>query len=255
MDVQDGFIVGIYKYCDRWCETCAFTSRCRLFADTAEWEARRDPGLKPVVDAPPLPGEVPPPPPEWLRELFDESSEAADHTVSRNERALARPEIAPRHEPIEARAMAYSLRVHRWLEAHNGYAVRDPTDPLAVVAWFHTLVPAKIHRALTGFAADDPESRDWPADFDGSAKVALLGIERSHVAWLQLLDRGRVSHADVDRFVGDLVWLGEAVEREFPQARAFVRPGFDEPAGVARLLASEGLVENDSSGDQFGPRG
>lgn len=32
MDVRDGFILGIYNYCDRWCESCAFTSRCGAFA-------------------------------------------------------------------------------------------------------------------------------------------------------------------------------------------------------------------------------
>ena len=26
------FISGIYNYCDRWCERCAFTSRCMNFA-------------------------------------------------------------------------------------------------------------------------------------------------------------------------------------------------------------------------------
>jgi hypothetical protein len=26
------FIPGIYNYCDRWCERCAFTSRCMTYA-------------------------------------------------------------------------------------------------------------------------------------------------------------------------------------------------------------------------------
>ena len=26
------FVPGIYNYCDRWCERCAFTTRCFLFA-------------------------------------------------------------------------------------------------------------------------------------------------------------------------------------------------------------------------------
>jgi hypothetical protein len=57
MDVSDGFIVGIFNYCDRWCERCEFTSRCRVFADGAELDASRDPGLKALIDAPPLPEE------------------------------------------------------------------------------------------------------------------------------------------------------------------------------------------------------
>jgi hypothetical protein len=26
-------IVGIYNYCDRWCERCTFTSRCAVYVD------------------------------------------------------------------------------------------------------------------------------------------------------------------------------------------------------------------------------
>jgi hypothetical protein len=36
------------------------------------------------------------------------------------------------------------------------------------------------------------------------------------------------------------VWLGESLERIFPKARAFVRPGLDEPDEVSLLLAKEG---------------
>jgi hypothetical protein len=38
MEVRDGFIIGIFNYCDRWCERCRFTGRCRMFADLAECE-------------------------------------------------------------------------------------------------------------------------------------------------------------------------------------------------------------------------
>ena len=31
------FIPGIYNYCDRWCERCAFTSRCMNFAMEKEF--------------------------------------------------------------------------------------------------------------------------------------------------------------------------------------------------------------------------
>ncbi len=28
----DGFVKSIFNYCDRWCERCHLTSRCRVFA-------------------------------------------------------------------------------------------------------------------------------------------------------------------------------------------------------------------------------
>jgi hypothetical protein len=87
MEIRDGFIVSIFNYCDRWCETCAFTARCRLFADCARAEAALDPALKAVVDAPPLPQDIPPPPPQWLRALIEEANKAAEAPLSEEELA------------------------------------------------------------------------------------------------------------------------------------------------------------------------
>ena len=36
------FIPGIFNYCDRWCERCAFTARCRTFAMEQEASRLRD---------------------------------------------------------------------------------------------------------------------------------------------------------------------------------------------------------------------
>ena len=71
-------------------------------------------------------------------------------------------------------------------------------------------------------------------DHDGSAKIALIAIERSHAAWLKLVEGGNIAIAQADPFIADLIWLGEAVERIRPGARTFVRPGFDAPDAVAR---------------------
>jgi hypothetical protein len=231
VDVRGGFIVGIFNYCDRWCEACAFTSRCRLFADTAEMEASLDPGLKALVEAPPL--EPAPPPPPWLAELLEEMDQAMREPADTGE-PLERP-LPPEHVAIEERAHGYLARAHPWLQAHVLGSMNDPTDPRAVVNWFHALIAVKVHRALHGLANDQPEDRDWPPDYDGSAKVALLGIDRSHAAWLDLVERG-IAEAEVAPFIADLVWLGEALERVFPNARAFVRPALDEPEEVSRLL-------------------
>ena len=36
MAAEPDLIPGIYTYCDRWCERCAFTSRCLQFRLEAE---------------------------------------------------------------------------------------------------------------------------------------------------------------------------------------------------------------------------
>lgn len=239
MDVQDGFIVGVFNYCDRWCETCAFSSRCRLFADKAEWEAREDSNLQAIADAPPLPQDIPPPPPRWMVELIDEINKALSEPAPEDDLPIPPPKVIPEHECIEQRAHAYADNVHDWL-GRRGFTSRyDPSDPRAVIGWFQYSIPAKAHRALAGLADDVPEDRDWPADHDGSAKVAILGIERSHAAWLQLAEIGIASAAEVAPFIADLIWLSDELERVFPKARGFVRPGFDEPDEVAMLLAAD----------------
>ena len=141
----------------------------------------------------------------WMQELIDEMNKIASKPMPDDEYEKLRPKIAPEHESIESRAHAYSDSVHDWLEARNCGSQESPTDPRAVIAWFQYSIPAKIHRAIHGLACDDPTERDWPADHDGSAKVALLGIERSHAAWLEIVrsrscvaGRGRAIHRRSD---------------------------------------------------------
>jgi hypothetical protein len=240
MEIQDGFIVGIFNYCDGWCVACAFTSRCRLFADKVEMEARQDPGLKALVEAPPLPQDLPRPLAPWMEELIEEMNEAA-RDVPAGKIDIPEVRLPPAHEALSQRTKDYLDRVYAWLSAHEEFAnVSDPRDPRAVVGWFHMMIHVQTMRALHGLAEDDPAERGWPADYDGSAKVVLVAVERSHTAWLAIVARGMASWSDVEMFVRQLLRIRDEVERVFPKARAFVRPGLDEPEEVAKLIASEG---------------
>jgi hypothetical protein len=242
MEIQDGFIVGIFNYCDSWCAACAFTSRCRVFADTAEMEAASDPTLKPLVQAPPLPEDVPPEPPAWMQELFPEAEKAVLQARTGDTPDPPRLKIPADHENLCEHASAYFDRVYAWLRSHDAFAeVSDPGDPRAVVSWFYSMIYVKVRRAVHGLAEDDPAARNWPADHDGSAKVALLAVERSQAAWLQIVECGLATWNEAEPFVRQLLWLRDEIARVFPNARAFVRPGFDEPEEVAKLLASEGV--------------
>jgi hypothetical protein len=107
-----------------------------------------------------------------------------------------------------------------------------------VLLWFATFNAFKIHRAFTGLAEFDGD-RTFPADHEGSAKVALLGIDRSQAAWQELVADGRVSAAAARPCLEELEWLGAQLEAAIPDARAFARPGLDEAEAVATLLATE----------------
>jgi hypothetical protein len=232
MELLDGFIVSIFNYCDRWCERCAFTSHCRLFADMALVDAAADPSFAAVVHAPSLPDEVRPPPPAWLEALVEEAeSETPVTTTGKLDEGL--PEVAAEHGIIEDRARGYGRAAFRWLETHGHDRTGSPGDPLAVVSRFQIFIPAKVHRALLVLPGDGD---DGPSDADGSAKIALLAIEESQAAWRALAERGRASEADASAFVADLAWLARALEWARPRARQFVRPGFDEPDEVVAML-------------------
>jgi hypothetical protein len=229
MEVRDGFIDGVFNYCDRWCETCPLTSWCRLFADSARAEAALDPQLKALVEAPPLRHEIKELPP-WMDELLEKVEDSLEKMRDEDLEAL-RPTSTEDEDPILQRASAYAMTVHEWLGSH-GSAIQDPNDPRAVITWFSMTIPSKIARALHGLGDEylDPEE---PTDYDGSAKVALLGIERSRAAWEQLA----ATETAAAPAIADLTWLEQEVERMFPRARRFIRPAFDEPNEVARLLA------------------
>jgi hypothetical protein len=227
MEVHDGFITRIHSYCDRWCETCAFTSWCEVFAEDARLQASRDPALLPVVEAPLLPQDLPPEQPSWVAEMIEEAISDAMESPA----PAPRSDLERRDHPLLQRARDYFVNVHTWLDdRHGAKTFANPSDPLAVISWFSPLIPAKIGRALSGLAWAESDDFDDVRDYDGSAKVALIGIERSHAAWLDVGD-------GAGPFIADLVWMGEALEEMFPRARAFVRPAFDEPDAVARLLA------------------
>jgi hypothetical protein len=230
MDVQDGFILGIYNYCDRWCERCRFTSRCRVFADGAEHQAAGSLELKAVQEAAPHPSDVQAAP-RWLAELLDGVSEMppADEPT---------PAIIPaRDSGLIDLGNVYCDSAWRWLES-QGFGTGEPADPIQTISHFACLIPPKTRRALTGLAEFDG-CRDYPPDHEGSAKVALDGIDRSVDAWKGAHAAGLVTHDAMSGFVSKLETLRAGLEDSIPNARAFIRSAFDEPDEVRRLEATD----------------
>lgn len=139
-----------------------------------------------------------------------------------------------RRIPLRRMAMAYAMRSHRWLTRHDHLTASADAvlaEALNVITYDASLIAAKLHRALLGrdgylFDGEDDEGavqNDW----NGSAKVARMSIERSEAAWRAIAGAGIDREAAL--VANALTALRAAVDREFPDAMAFVRPGFDEP--------------------------
>ena len=85
-------------------------------------------------------------------------------------------------------------------------------------------------RALSSRKEEDSEGNYVPKDSDGLAKVALIGIDRSIAGWrlmqLSLSDRSE----SIVPLILQLDRLRNNLEKSFPQAQDFIRPGLDEVA-------------------------
>ncbi len=223
----------ISAYCDRWCERCAFTERCSAYActvATAMCDGDFEAGLELAVGEPQPVGASRETlaAQDWL--AGDEEPSAAELDAAMREEDARRARI----EALEISQLSwnYVMFAHEWLERRTG----QPADPLLrealeIVAWDSTLVGAKLRRALVG---RDRTAGGWWSERDplqndanGTAKVVLISLDRSEAAWRVIAD------AMQDAAAADLAALASRVRAlvaaEFPDAMAFVRPGFDEP--------------------------
>ena len=263
---RERFIPGIFNTCDYWCARCAFTRRCRNFAMGDEMERRAN-GTAPPEDAvnaafwerlgDTLRETVAFGPHEaWDDEAMAEVDAELEPDPEWDAREEARSKAADRH-PLMRMARDYLVRVHAWLKSADGdlkavaqdlmvaarsridadaleNEARDIGEMIEVIAWYHTLIPAKLGRAVR--QRIDSEADDCPdilvevrsEDANGTGKVVLIAIERSMAAWLRL--RG-VLPGHEDTILGMLALLDRMraeLHAALPGAASFRRPGFDD---------------------------
>jgi hypothetical protein len=253
------FIPGIYNYCDRWCERCPRSNRCLNYAmekadDNGE-PAARDRANEQFW--------------QHLHQVFQETLAMVredaqarglnldDPNLQAEIKAQARAERrrAARNLPLARAALAYTRAVDAWmkgakplLDAQAGewetqarLAIGEPgveasrlSDFIAVIRWYQHFIYVKLRRAIGSRASEeletDEEMKHYPKDSDGTAKVALLAMDRSLSAWAGVRAALGGEPEGVLDLLAQLAALRRATEKLFPEARAFVRPGFDEPA-------------------------
>ena len=96
-----------------------------------------------------------------------------------------------------------------------------------VIQWYKYQIHIKLARGLSGDELDDNEGHAAQRDACGSVKVALIGIDRSIGAWGNIKERLRGKTDEILDILLHLDILRRQTEKEFPSARAFIRPGFD----------------------------
>jgi len=248
------YIPGVYNYCDRWCERCPFTSRCLNYRIVKE-DDERDPASRDIhnkafwdrlgrmfaqtremiskyaqeegIDLDAINAE------EFVRDERCRDRQVRSHqcaALARRYAALAAKWMDASKPLLEEKQESLNAALRMELPGAEPAAEADAIcDALEVVAWYQYFIGAKVQRALHG--AEDPDAEDdMPRDCDGSAKIALISMDRSIAAWATLR-QALADKADVILdFLVLLDRLRRGIEKAFPDARAFVRPGFDEPA-------------------------
>jgi hypothetical protein len=235
---DERFIAGIYNYCDRWCERCPQTLHCLNFSISEEEFS--DPETKDIGNEK-----------FWrkISEIFEDALELLKEagekwgvkwetldSVNDTERSRAN-EAATENHLICRAAKNYSQMVENWFREteelffETATAVNETVNPeeaFEVIRWYQHFIAVKLMRAIRGKMEEDEENVDqFPSDSDGSAKIALIAIDRSIGAWAVIPHYNPLHTEKVFEIISYLDRLGQAVEETFPNARSFIRPGFD----------------------------
>ena len=255
MKKKPGYIDGIYNYCDRWCERCIFTSRCRNF----EGIRKLNPEEQDIENKA-----------FWDRigknfetaiKLLHKAAEKSGvdlNAISAAEkddysRRAKRDRNAAKSHPLAKDTLLYIEKGRKLLENDElmkqkasdmvkqfelGIQSEDQVsgevsvikDCQEIITWYLHFIHIKFMRALMGKLEDDgwQEANGFQRDCDGSAKIAMIAIDKSIEAWTLMLQFIPAAEDDIIELLALLQKARRMAESEFPKARTFVRPGFDE---------------------------
>ncbi|MBA2561762.1 MAG: hypothetical protein H0V14_02410, partial [Chitinophagaceae bacterium] len=248
------FISGIYNYCDRWCERCYFTSRCRVYENLDELKPEQlDVHNKAFWES--------------LSKNFEDAiillHKAAEkhgidlNNISEEEHNKYKEQDLQTQKEIKASlpgklTKEYSNIADTWLknfrstkifeekliknfelgiesEVNTKKIVAEIKDCIEIIQWYLHFIYVKFSRALSGKIEDDgwEEENGFQKDSDGSAKIALISTQRSFEAWLKLFGLMPDEEENIIPILALLQKIKTEGEKEFPNAKNFIRPGFD----------------------------
>jgi hypothetical protein len=252
-DNDSKHIAGIYNYCDRWCERCPFTARCLNFEMSEEkfgdleggditnevfWQKLSETLQETMA---------------MLKEMAEEKGIDLDALDVEAEADLRdRQGDTSVVHLITHMARSYINTVEEWFDENIYILEDDPNesaslslpdsyrshhradtvsliDSVEVIRWYQHQIYVKLQRALHSAHNEEFEILNgFPKDSDGSTKVALIGIDRSVSAWGKMIKFFPNQEEIIVDIIVHLERLRRRTENEFPEARAFIRPGFDE---------------------------
>lgn len=238
-------IPDIFNYCDRWCERCLFTDQCAIFEMEDDFsEVESDDFfylLEHILDdtiamvEAVIQTEVPDLWGDWQKRI--DTLEGAQAPL---------PEL---EEELIRLSRQYFMSGRKWLQAHDPLLKAQRTawyeqseigvdqqgttdqleDALVVIQWYQPSISAKVQRAIRGKSRPWlPEQDPYQNDANGSAKIALLAIDRSLSSWELIRNLIPEATDDMLDLLVQLSQLRSGMQRLFPDTERFIRPGFDK---------------------------
>ncbi|MBK6267351.1 hypothetical protein JKA74_20075 [Marivirga sp. S37H4] len=245
-------IPGIHNWCDRWCEKCPFIKRCAVGKQELEilnkdgkdndpefWpkigeqlsrtlDLLKDVAIEKGINLDNIPQE------EW-DEIQNESeqqwAEAEAHPISAiglEYYKLANQEIGLGF--IRDKLQSELRNLELGIDKKTTENIQQLKDGLDVIKWYMYFLPAKCQRLAMERLDKDMEEEFPPEErsYNGTAKITLIGIERSVAAWGMLLEKIPEAEDGILSVLVLLQKLQRLIQVEFPDAEKFIRPGFDE---------------------------
>ena len=233
------FIPGIFNYCDRWCERCPLSHRCEVYAEEQKlMEGGEEINSKAFWDQ--LSASIQ----SAMTMLKDMAQEEG---IDLQDIVLKPPVPLPTEkEKLAEKAKDYAINVMKWKKKEQPQLVsrreefihqlelgidieqeaNQLSDDYETIQWYCTMIGAKTLRALESqHNALHPEGQN---DANGTAKVTLICIQKSINAWHNILEQFPNWTNSIIDFLTTLKQIQKGINAYFPDANAFVRPGFDE---------------------------
>ena len=255
--MKQQFIPGIYNYCDRWCERCIFTSRCRNYENTGKlspeqldvhnkafWEnissnfqnaikLLHKAAQKQGIDLDQLMKE--PDNEAYRKKQSCINASAKSHVLSKlckQYQKLVLPYLKQTDAQLVDKTKELVDHLHMGIAKEEDvvYTVADAGDCIEIIQWYTYFIDAKLQRALHGILEGEEweEENGYQKDSDGSAKIALIAVDKSMAAWIRLYEMLPGCEDVALKVLALLQQLQQQINTTFPKAMQFKRPGFDD---------------------------
>jgi hypothetical protein len=245
-------IAGIYNYCDRWCERCSFTSRCAVYENTstlapgqndinnkAFWdslsqnfattiamihEAAKEQGItiEPVSDE------------EWEKYKAQKQAgrdKANEHPLIKHSKAymLQAKALLDKSGLLKQKGEEIIQQAGLGIKtvAQAKAEVGELDNCLQIVQWYLFQIQVKFMRAIP-MMPNEEDDEAFASDSNGSAKVALIAVDRCIMAWQKIMQLLPNEEDEILPLLALLQKIQVLGEKAFPNARKFMRPGLDD---------------------------